>query len=108
LNYIHSASKKINLIFEGEEETSLQNKTLPLMENAKKIIFLGFGYDKYNMDKIGFNMLNVSRKNIIGTALNYNPRERKEDIPYSDKFDKIKDSRIVPFLRNSLSLEISN
>jgi hypothetical protein len=46
-----------------------------LLKEADQIVFLGFGYDKTNMDRLGISTL-AGDKRIIGSAVGIGVQER--------------------------------
>jgi hypothetical protein len=76
LHFIYKMINNIELIYERIPEEI--EKIKELIVNANRIIFLGFGYAKENLEVLNINNILTSRKDrpaIYGTALGLTKRE---------------------------------
>ncbi len=66
---IQNAAEEIKLIFDRTQNSATFDKAKNLIMDAKLIVFLGFGFDKTNLERLGFPLKNVQpQKRIIGTV----------------------------------------
>lgn len=70
------SSDMIRIISEGEIPRDILNQSNELITDAYKIVFLGFGYHKENLERIGMKNLNPHNKFILGTARGYTNLQR--------------------------------
>jgi len=67
---IKESSSKIKIIHEAEIETDQTLKDAHnLLNEAGKVIFLGFGYNETNLRRLKIDELVLDRENIIGTSV---------------------------------------
>lgn len=66
LDNIRKAANGIKIIHEGIAENPEFKRANELLAGAKRIIFLGFGYDQINMSRLG--LTNLHGKTIIGST----------------------------------------
>ncbi len=100
---LKKSSQSIRIIHEAEEEGDVVLKKAHLeLIQAERIIFLGFGYHKANLDRLKLSNIKLGPDNIVGTAkglsklqqktieksLNSNLRLRNDG---ADEFRDIKD-----------------
>ncbi len=81
--------EKINIIHEEQLEEKILDKCKGILEDAKKIYFLGFGFNQKNLQRLGFSQAKhegdkwclsrvaLREKEITGTSL-YLPLQEKE------------------------------
>lgn len=81
-NYIYEASCKIITIHQAKEMEGVIEEAQRFLQSARRIYFLGFGYDKINMERLflryGTNLLkegNLGDK-CFGTALDLSPHHK--------------------------------
>jgi hypothetical protein len=70
-----STQKMINLIYDEIKESPEIEKAKKLISDAKRIIFLGFGYDETNLSILGLPSL-LQNKYFLGTAFKSTGNER--------------------------------
>ena len=51
---------------------------LSVLQQASLICFLGFGYDKTNLERIGVSEIDFKTKKVYGTALGLEEREKRD------------------------------
>lgn len=79
----------------------------PLLSEAEKIIFLGFGYHADNLQRLGIAELDAAGKTIVGTCLGMKPREISS-IHDHGKLDIDRDvlgQGCLEFLRNNVTFD---
>jgi hypothetical protein len=85
-NYVYQASCKIITIHNKEQEEELKGiieKAQKFLRSAQRIYFLGFGYDKINMERLflphGMNLLKDEKlgQKCFGTALDLSPHHKR-------------------------------
>ena len=99
-------------IFDGKNNVADSNtqKVKTLLDDAEVIVFLGFGYDAINMQKLDINKL--ENKKIVGSSFGIKPGEIKSIIKNSGNklvFPKTKIAQAMDtlgFLRESGALEV--
>lgn len=69
--------ENLSIIYEEKENPKLE-EAHDLIQNAKRIFFLGFGYAKENLEALKINQLLSDEQNIYGTALGFTSREIQE------------------------------
>ena len=67
----------------GERNTINNSKIEAFLHEAEQIIFLGFGYDEYNMDKLGIKKY-LENREICGTFYCCNPESKNRVNAYFD------------------------
>ena len=77
-NTVTRAAKSIRLIHETREKNYLKKIIEDILINAQTIYFLGFGYDKMNIETLGLDKIDLSDKSIYGTAFGMNEKEINE------------------------------
>jgi hypothetical protein len=81
--YIYEASKKIITIHQAKEIGNVILEARRFLLKAERIYFLGFGYDKTNMERLflegGANLLKENKigEKCFGTALDLSPHHRQ-------------------------------
>jgi hypothetical protein len=60
------------------------NRAIKLLNEAEQILFLGFGYNKLNLERLKIKDINSTGKTIIGTALGLGRSEQNEIRKNSD------------------------
>jgi len=70
---IQSASEKIIVVSEGQETSPEFERAFKLMEKAERIYFLGFGYNRVNLQRLGVHKL-PKRPQVIPNRLPFNAR----------------------------------
>lgn len=104
--YALPAIESIRIIHEDirEEHTELIRG---IVQDATMIIFLGFGYHKMNLDRLGIPELNERQDDgnrLWGTAYGLTRNEKNEIVFRSNnqlRFDRLIDCGIVDFFRNT-------
>jgi len=102
---IRTASEFIRILHEDDEEEIL-NKVKTIVESAKRIIFLGFGYHEFNLKKLHFQ--NWTTNEVFGTA--FKKTKIEVDKISDTTSNKIKsynlfDKTIVQFFRENLPID---
>lgn len=94
----------IKVIHESIDEQPQFTEAKRLIKEAETICFLGFGYDKTNMDRLSLKTINLSGKRIFGTAVHMGDAELIMIKAYWDGKIQINlgqsDETIEKFLRN--------
>lgn len=79
---LETISNKINIVSDGQPEEKLTGEIQQQLQKADEVIFLGFGYDEENLNKLGILdsefMEYTAVKRIIGTTKGLTGREIDE------------------------------
>ncbi len=92
---LYAYIENIKIIYDDRKENKDILRARSLIEKAKRIYFLGFGYDEDNLNLLGLSNIlkNESDKKIFGTAFECSPEKidsiRKSIHPVYDEYFKI-------------------
>lgn len=65
----------IATIYEDREKLQQLIEARQLIENSKRILFLGFGFDKFNLENLGFPDILKPKHDIFWTQMGLNPQK---------------------------------
>ncbi|MCX5673459.1 MAG: hypothetical protein NTX87_00480 [Planctomycetota bacterium] len=74
---VGNAANRIKIVCESAEEDPEFNKARTLIREAQRIYFLGFGYNKDNVERLRLAGCKEGAR-IYGTAIGFSDRERKD------------------------------
>lgn len=95
------AAETIRVIHE-REDAKLRSEVSTLLTGAKRLLFLGFGYDRTNMARIGMDQL--KHQAAWGTCYGLQPGEiGAVNSRYKIQFEVSQSATIEPLLRNRMS-----
>ncbi|MBI1808153.1 MAG: hypothetical protein HYR76_14030 [Ignavibacteria bacterium] len=104
---INSARGKIKIIHEEHEQDPEFNKAIEMLSKAKRIVFLGFGYNKVNIKRLSPHKWTNVEHPILGTAFGRTELEShvaRRDIAHNTEFGK-EEWDILRFLRERIDFE---
>ncbi|MCK5038674.1 MAG: hypothetical protein KAS16_06195 [Thermoplasmata archaeon] len=86
-----------------EKEGLVHSSTEKILHEAENIYFLGFGFDKNNLNRLGFFDSNITAPDIWATAYDKTPPELGRILNNAEKMirsDYLKNYSCIDFLRN--------
>lgn len=69
--------KNIKIITEADKQVEEFEKAKFILNESKYIYFLGFGYDRINLHRLGFNKLSYSYKRIMGSGFSLTENQKE-------------------------------
>ncbi|HBB67905.1 MAG: hypothetical protein A2X28_04000 [Elusimicrobia bacterium GWA2_56_46] len=90
---LRAVGNLITILYEGERQSQEFERAYQSLHGAQRILFLGFGYHRSNLARLGIDRFEPYEKNILGT------RHGIEDLQVKNlarKFTALKDLEKVP------------
>ncbi len=98
-------SNSLNIVYDDAEENKNFQEAYKLLNNAERILIMGFGYHDLNMKRLKLENTNAAKKRkIYGSCLGFNEYEQVR-LKNKYSFLKLKDLSNTEFLRNVLVSE---
>jgi len=109
------SSNAIRIICEDIDNDTEFKEARKVLAEAEYIYFLGFGYNKTNLERLDISAIATKARRITGTACGFSEMERhlkqiewnsKPDIKHSQKLMlSTTDNKVLEFLRNEVILQ---
>lgn len=108
LEELKNSGELISILYEGDRQSAEFERARERLEQAERVLFLGFGYHKSNLKRLGVRNLDPNRKYILGTRYqveNLEANNKAKEWDALRHLPKVPNVRIHDFLRQAINLD---